>query len=81
MPPPRINARRDPPRVALRPPPDFEVLTSVYAAGSADGFTLAFDYPDLAVAPGWRLDCRDKSYDVVAVDGRALQCAERGGGS
>jgi len=58
-------------RVFLLPPDDGERL-ALY--GTADGkgvVTLAYDYPDLAVAPGWVVEGVGT---VTAVAGRTLTC-------
>jgi hypothetical protein len=59
-------------RVTLTPP-DGEPL-ALYAAGppAAGVVVLAHDYPDLAVAAGWRVAARGFAGTVAGVDGRTL---------
>ena len=73
-----FNRRREGTRVAFRPSPDFDVLTSLWVnivpSDTGAILTLQYDYPDFTPMVGWKVEASAATYVISAVDGRALTC-------
>jgi len=63
----------EPARVFLTPPGG-EPLALYAERIDGGAVTLAHDYPDLAVEPGWAVTARGFAGVVAATDGRTLTC-------
>ncbi len=83
MPLPPFPRRGAPPtgtRAVFRPPPDFAPLTSLFVNVQGETLTLQRDYPDFHPVGGWKVDTKDGSYIITAVNGLKLTCAQAPGG-
>lgn len=63
------------PRRVILTPPGGEPL-ALFGSHAAGVVTLAHDYPDLTVEPGWAASGRGWAGVVAAVDGRTLTLEE-----